>query len=62
MSERNRGDGGHRGNGQAASASELRRASGVKQCSLVSSVETQSGGESEKRESREEGNVELLDK
>lgn len=38
-----------------SSASEPRAPSGVKQCSLVSSVETQGGGESRKRERRAEG-------
>lgn len=42
------------------SGGELRAPSGVKQCSLVSSVETQGGGESRKRERREEGNHEFL--
>lgn len=64
MSERKSGDRGQRGNGQAVSASEERRASGVKQCSLVSSVETHSGGESTK-ENGERGatmSSHLLDK
>lgn len=45
---------------QVSGGGEPRAPSGVKQCSLVSSVKTQSGGECRKREGKVEGSGKLL--